>query len=340
GSSDSNIYFNDPKIDDILNPESFTLGENVSENRFGKIVNSRQVFFKDQKNFYQKLKLYKDSQIDYFLRTYKKTYSEYGKLLITRQLIDSEIHSAIKFKTENGEYQDLGNKFKFEFDEKDSKEPDLKGDKKNIDWISHFFANLIQKVKTPNDLKEITENLTIIIFNYDLLFEYCLDRFCTGDGEWEEPLKEFKKKLKIIHIYGKLGKLDWEENNKIYDEDMFDSFVVREFGGNSGVYGEELVNISKGIKVIAEKQDEENQKHIKLAREKIKEAKKIFFFGFGFDRNNLKLLGFDGSSENKKLFNQKELYCSIYDENEKERALLTIDDLIKDINLDDDQIKL
>jgi hypothetical protein len=90
---------------------------------------------------------------------------------------------------------------------------------------------LIQKAKKPEDLKAISDNLTIVTFNYDLLFEHYLNEFCKGDDEWGSALEEFKKNLKIIHIYGKLGRFEWEseENLKeIYGEEVFKTFLLKD----------------------------------------------------------------------------------------------------------------
>ena len=118
--------------------------------------------------FSQDLKLYRHSQIDYFLRTHKN-YANFGKFMIAYEILkrESEAMDMIQNNYDNNE---------------------------NSDWIGEFFAKIIQNAQQPEDLDKIAESLTIVTFNYDLLFEYYLDRFCQGDDEWGEALKRFKKK--------------------------------------------------------------------------------------------------------------------------------------------------
>jgi hypothetical protein len=219
------------------------------------------------KNFIENLKFYRNSQIDYFLRNHEQ-YKDLGKALIAREILKKEHSISIEAKD---------------------------------NWIGTFLAKLIQKAKKPEDLKSISQNLTIITFNYDLLLEYYLNEFCKGDGEWGEALEEFKKNLKIIHIYGKLGKFPWEGDDhlkKIYDNSTFNSFTLRN-KENDNMFGyltkyfnySKISNIAKGIRVIGgEKHQEKEVQHVTIAKQYLAEANDVFFLGFGFDENNMKLL--------------------------------------------------
>ncbi len=156
------------------------------------------------KEFFSGLKFYRKSQIDYFLRNYT-AYRTLGKNFIAREILSKEWEAQEKIM-KNG------------FNEKER------------DWIGSLLARLLQKVKKPEDLSFIAQNLTIITFNYDLVFEYYLDQFCRGEDEWGKALEEFKRSLKIVHIYGKLGRFEWEKDDalkRIYEEEMVQSFVTR-----------------------------------------------------------------------------------------------------------------
>jgi hypothetical protein len=308
------------------------LGDNQRDEIEKIIVDSRTQsirlnHFKFFRNFISGLKLYRNSQIDYFLRTFSK-YEKFGKIMIAREILKKEAVAIDKIRT---------GKFK-------SEDPN-KNDGK--DWIGSFFVNLIQKAKKPEDLKAISDNLTIVTFNYDLLFEHYLNEFCKGDDEWGSALEEFKKNLKIIHIYGKLGRFEWEseENLKeIYGEEVFKTFSLRgdnEYFGflNKKYYYEKIRDLSEGIKVIGGKKHQEDLPHIKQARDAIyhTDCKKIFFFGFGFDKNNL----VDCLRAHIDKFKSKNVYCTIYDENDEEGIKISVNDHIKNFkDLSDNNMKL
>ncbi len=269
------------------------------------------------KNFCSGLKLYRKSQIDYFLRTFSK-YEKLGKIMIACEILRQEVVAKNKIKEDS---------FR-------KGEPNRKDQQ---DWIGSFFANLIEKAKKPEDLKAISDNLTIITFNYDLLFEHYLDEFCKGDDEWGKALENFKKNLKIIHIYGKLGRFEWEseENLKnIYGEEVLKTFTLR---GNDEQFGflnerydyKKIGSLSEGIKVIGGDKNKVDLPHINQARSAIyhPQCKKIFFFGFGFNKNNL----VDCLQANRDKFKGKNVYCTIYDENDEERIKISVDEHIKNL---------
>lgn len=294
------------------------LGNNNRE-EIGKIVvdSSNQTIklnhFKFFRDFISGLKLYRKSQIDYFLRTFSR-YEKFGKIMIACEILKQEV--VAKEKIERGGFNG-----KNRISKSDGRE--IKGEQ---DWIGALFANLIQKAKKPEDLKTISDNLTIITFNYDLLLEHYLDKFCKGDDEWGKALEDFKKNLKIIHIYGKLGRFEWEseENLKeIYGEEVFKTFSLRgtneHFGFLNGKYDyKKISDLSQGIKVISSKQQENDLPHIRQARNVIynQDCKKIFFFGFGFDKNNLG----DCLQASKDKFKGKNVYCTLYDKGDEENS--------------------
>jgi hypothetical protein len=305
------------------------LGDNKRE-EIGKIVvgsKSQSIklnHFKFFRNFISGLKLYRNSQINYFLRTFSR-YEKFGKIMIVREILKQE--AVAKEKIERGGFY-----AKNRISKADGQE--IKGEQ---DWLGVFFANLIQKAKKPEDLKTISDNLTIVTFNYDLLFEHYLNEFCKGDDEWGKALEEFKKNLKIIHIYGKIGRFEWEsEKNlkEIYGEEVFKTFALRVdnecFGFLNGKYDyEKIRDLSEGIKVIGGEKHREDLLHIKQARNEIyhKDCKKIFFFGFGFDKNNLT----DCLQASRAKFKSKNVYCTIYDEGDRERIKMSVDEHIKNI---------
>ncbi|MDX2082377.1 MAG: SIR2 family protein [Rickettsiales bacterium] len=315
-----NRIFDFKDLEQLLNEMSSSADEKSSiENMITRSGDGylRMNQFELIRKFISGLKLYRNSQIDYFLRTFSK-YEKLGKIMISRELLKQE--AVAKDKIERGNFR--------------KGDPNQKGEQ---DWIGSLFANLIQKAKKPEDLKTISDNLTIVTFNYDLLLEHYLNEFCQGDDEWGKALEEFKKNLKIIHIYGKLGRFEWEsEKNlkEIYGEEVFKTFALREnsdhFGFLNGKYDyEKIRDLSEGIKVIGGNKHQEDLLHIKKARSALyqTECKKIFFFGFGFDKNNL----VDCLQTSRDKFKGKSVYCTIYDENDEEKIKISVDEHIKNL---------
>ncbi len=282
------------------------MGVDIFVDSIAKYWNSKKStkFFQD---FINGLKLYKNSQIDFYLRSRKNTYENMGKALIARELLMAESKALEFIIHSNSMPQD--------------------------DWIGCFFAKIIEQCTTPRELIDITNKITIITFNYDILLEYYLDLFCKGDEEWGEALKYFKTNLKIIHIYGKLGRFDWEsEENlkKIYDEEIFGRQEKRSAEIGFGLYEasklteghEHAIKLSKGIEVIGgDKHLNQKLKHIEVAKESIINATKIFFFGFGFHPLNLALLGLDevavcGKKSLNKIFGTKDIFYNNYNDKE------------------------
>ncbi len=239
------------------------------------------------KEFIEGLSLFKNSQIDYFLRNRGK-FRELGQLLITKAILDAEKNAIgkINYNQKPGE-----------------------------NWIGCLIAKIFENVRKPEDLRVVAKNLTIVTFNYDISLEYYLDLICKGDDEWENEIQEFKKNLKIVHVYGRVGVFDWEAGlDDIYDEEIKKSFFVRSHGFGSILDYDTSYKISKGIQVIDGLKNSNDLKHIKFARNKIKDANRIFFLGFGFDKNNLDYLGIDGS-DNASL-NGKDIFYTNHDNSE------------------------
>jgi hypothetical protein len=291
--------------------EKNNINSEIKSNPQTESFKSEQIKF--FQSFIDDVNLFQNSQIDYLLRNHSK-YRDIGKALIARTILLAEGHA-------------LGA---------------IKNKKPEENWIACLLSNIIERVKKPEGLIKIAKNLTIITFNYDILFEYYLDLFCRGDDEWGKALIDFKKNLKIIHVYGKLGSFDWEEKlADIYDDETLKSFTIRDnkkkfgFINKDNIDYDDIYKLSQGIEVIGgDKQQKNDLKHIKLAKSEIERAKKVFFLGFGFHRGNLDLL--DIKSENKAQFQKKEVfYTNYYKENKNsnnEYIDLIVEEMIKTID--------
>ena len=137
---------------------------------------------------------------------------------------------------------------------------------------------------------DFEKNLSIITFNYDRSLEFYLYTALKHKfpGKKEEEYKNKLDSITIIHIYGKLGYLPWESKEDKKTVPYNYSF------DNSGqdirkLYENKIMiqNISKEIKIIHEEEKIENPAQIRIL---LKNAKRIFFLGFGFNPINLERL--------------------------------------------------
>lgn len=143
-------------------------------------------------------------------------------------------------------------------------------------WYQYFF----KKLNAPFD--ELNKNkVSIIIYNYDRSLDYFLfNALLNTYGKHPDEILKIVNELNLIHVYGKLGDLSWEdyENGIKYGADPI---------------GIHIQKVADRIKIISE--NIKNDPELNKAHELLKNAKRIYFMGFGYnstnlDRLNLKLL--------------------------------------------------
>ena len=198
-------------------------------------------------------KEFKDSDIpsiDYFINNHPSLNS-LGKKAIILNLLEAE----------------RGSRFREDMQDRSS------------DWYTILYRKMISSLNSKIDFQKFCDNkVSIITFNYDRSLEHYLFRSLSNlfEGIKENDVIEQLKSLKIIHLYGSLGHLPWQEG---------------ELGKDALSYGREL-----GHHEIS--QFEDNIKIINEAvipsevHEIISNAKRIYFLGFGFDEVNLSNIGF------------------------------------------------
>jgi hypothetical protein len=163
-------------------------------------------------------------------------------------------------------------------------------------WFRYFFEIHLAPIK--KELSEGKVPVQIITFNYDRIIENFLYNFLRHtpnpvvegwNGGDLDPSKMFVEKFEIIHVYGKLADLEWENRKEPN---------IR-FAERNNI-GSHLALASGSIKIIAEtgpgRISEEVKKKI---RKVVQEAGKIYFLGFGFDQENMKILFGDGVNEDR-----------------------------------------
>jgi hypothetical protein len=148
-------------------------------------------------------------------------------------------------------------------------------------WIRHFIEMHLAPIKKELGDEQFT--ITIITFNYDRIIEHFLYMFLRHtpnpffSGQESCAIVD---RFRIIHVYNKLADLEWQNPEGDY---------IR-FGERNNDKGA-LTYASGAIQLIGEtgigRVNEEKKTRI---REIIRSAKKIYFLGFGFDADNMRIL--------------------------------------------------
>ncbi len=150
-------------------------------------------------------------------------------------------------------------------------------DKGDHDWYSYLFHKLTDGLTNKNDYIHFGENnVSFITFNYDRSLEYFLyDSLIHYFYKIPpEKIKEQLIKLKIIHVFGQVAGLEWQDlSSKI------------EYRRN--VNQIDIQRLVKNIRTIYEEKD---NPELEEAHKRIRDAEQIFFLGFGYAKENLKLL--------------------------------------------------
>lgn len=130
--------------------------------------------------------------------------------------------------------------------------------------------------------EEFSQNkLAIVTFNYDRSFEqFLFSALKNSYGLTDERTAEMLKHLPVIHVHGHLGLFPWQ------------GVGGRKYGGaDAGFQVESLRRASKGIKIIHEKFDTaEEDPEFRRAHDYIRQAQRLIFLGFGYDKTNLRRL--------------------------------------------------
>jgi hypothetical protein len=159
-------------------------------------------------------------------------------------------------------------------------------------WYRYLYHALISDTEPENFLDE-EPNFSVVTFNYDVSLEhYLFTRLHASNIFEDKKLNSFFENVlskKIIHIYGQVDKYKWQGGQRgnfeygcMRDEDLsywknqlfFKADTLKD---NIFVIGDERTNIK--LKEV----------HIQ-AQSELAKAKNIFFLGFGFADENIKVL--------------------------------------------------
>lgn len=169
-----------------------------------------------------------------------------------------------------------------------------------VGWYKYLFHKIIE------DTENIESNkLYILTFNYDYSLEYFLFKSLkTRKRLNNEETKKLLDCIPIFHIHGSL-----------YYEGCFENFGSKPIHFNNEKMAHHLETISKNIKIISEINDKNENFCLSIFETSnyiLRNAKKIYFLGFGFHDLNMKRFKF--FYENRENLKNKEIKAAIGDQ--------------------------
>jgi hypothetical protein len=147
------------------------------------------------------------------------------------------------------------------------------------DWYSYFYGRIIDRVVGQTVLPDFSGNeLAFITFNYDRSLEHFLHESLSNlFGEVpEDDIVRCLNQLKIVHIYGQIAPLKWQDSGGgvDYRPQQVDDLLLERAAAN--------------LKTIYE---QKASPELGEAREIIAQAERIFLLGFGYAPENMDVLG-------------------------------------------------
>ena len=178
-------------------------------------------------------------------------------------------------------------------------------DQKSLHWYQYLFDRLSQNASSPEEFGN--NQLAIITYNYDRSIEHYL--YIVFQTQYdlrkdERKCAEIMRKIPIIHVYGSLGLLPWQENGisvkpyglKRVSSALMQSVITtkdlprQDFLNQRKAYNlqKDIEEASNNIKIIPE--DKDTSEEFGKAIEQLRLAERIYFLGFGYHETNLRRL--------------------------------------------------
>ncbi|MBU3655300.1 MAG: hypothetical protein FGM23_02940, partial [Alphaproteobacteria bacterium] len=281
------------------------------------------------KTFIGNIRKYKPINIDYFLHQVYGGGTEQHKQLIQ---LGHELIAEVILRCEK-KIDDRGN-FTRPIKDQDG---NLAKDKNGINsyednWYRYLRHDLLSDGALEGEqdenglttaLKKSLKNLHIITFNYDVSLEYFLyESFKVLNEKCAQAVLE---KLNILHVYGQIRDNFQQEitNNRKFGYPLEPLDPLSNYGNWDNIDSkltqnqiniintdpwasakEEITKLDKALKIAAPhisvigENKSRDEKVTARAKEMLKDAETLAFFGFGFDENNLNVLGFEDFNKN------------------------------------------
>ena len=199
--------------------------------------------------------------------------AEVGKLAIASEILKAERASKLYISPTNAY-----NKLKFEAVANT--------------WFNAFFQLLTLNAQ-EEDLPERLKQVQVVTFNYDRTLEhYLFHSIQNYYGCSPEKSAEILANLTVLHPYGKVGSLPWQNSG---------TGVL--FGGD--MHSSALIQVSTLLRTFTEGTSE-SESQINDIRAAVNEAEIVAFLGFAYHELNLELLF--GPAKDAPVRSEKQLY--------------------------------
>ena len=227
--------------------------------------------------FNKALLLSPDYSIDSFLEHQCDRFKSIGKVGIAACLLPLEQRTSL-YDDWMKVYLEKDLDFKIVFDDRH--------------WYQYLFNEMCKECK----FEDFADNkLSIITFNYDRSLEYYL--LHSLEAKYGKDIKECAEVLKrfeIIHVYGSLGELTELSTGSDQDVPYLTSDSTEE---QKAFYYKKSAD---SIRIIPEERGiEANSDYLLDAHTSLREAKRIYFLGFGFLEDNMNKLFTNADSMGK-----------------------------------------
>jgi hypothetical protein len=234
---------------------------------FGEAIGSENSF----DDFRKKFEHSSTKSIDLFMARNPKL-AQVGKCIIAYEIFTAEHRSLFREQAEWVKNR-LGISGYGNTQEQYLKSKDFQG---GI-WYEYLFDRLTSGLANKDDLPDFSNgNLTFITFNYDRSLEYFLHESLRNSFSEvpESKIVQCLQQLKIIHIYGQIAPLKWQnETNGVDYKPQITKDLIK--------------STSSNIKTIYE---EQTNPELTEAQDLIRQAEQIFFLGFGYAPENMGVL--------------------------------------------------
>jgi len=149
-----------------------------------------------------------------------------------------------------------------------------------------IYSKIFYEMMNGGNWERIKENkIAFVTFNYDRSLEHFLFKSIkASSGQSDERVSEIVNGIELLHFYGSLPKLNWQALDGL----PYGCFYDME---NISTNFDAIKKASEGIVILGEKQVKfENSE---IAFDKLTEAERIVFLGFGYHEMNIKRLRLD-----------------------------------------------
>lgn len=146
------------------------------------------------------------------------------------------------------------------------------------DWYSYLFNRLTAGLTRPDILPDFSNNkISFITFNYDRSLEHFFYESIRNSFTEvpEDNIVQTISQLKILHVYGQVMPLKWQDSNEgvDYKLEQISELLLQKAASN--------------IKTIYEQRE---SPEVDEAQRLLSNAERIFFLGFGYAEENLEIL--------------------------------------------------